>query len=401
MAGFPLRVLLAALAVVTLGTTSGAAVAHGGIAVSSAVLTHGGFPTSSAAPPLPGLGSPQAGEVLGFDVGEERHYTMGPPEALGSGEEAIWMIRLDRVEGEGRDRRAVFVLRHRRAMPRSIEDIPASGSITNAQVSAELAVNVYGGPLELTFVSQRHVFDVGEELFQITYRHEGNEYKKEVLFENRDWNLKIDIAEHPNLDPRLPEGLFVFAPSAIGCLEWVVTAIDSADACNELNTDPAFANPGLLSLLLPALWEARGDTEFVFFSPTRPDLAPGSGGGIPVTFVPAIPSGPGVPGSGLIPGAFAVPGLDFVKTLFSEKTVGDKDRARDPARYFWPSGLKLKERSRIDVGPRKMEALPLAMTIYPGTAYVDDWGKVLRVDINPDAAEDRRRWLRLLHPSEY
>ena len=343
----------------------------------------------------------QAGEVLGFELGEERHYVMGPPEALASGEEAIWMIRLERMEGRGEERRAIFLLRHRRTMPRSIDDIPASGSITNAQVEAELAVNVYGGPLQLTFISQRHVFDVGDELFQITYRHHGREYKKEVLFENRDWELDIEIAEHPNLDPELPEGLFVFAPSAIGCIEWVVTAMDNAEACNELNTDPAFANPGLLSLVLPALWEARGDTEFVLFSPTRPDLAPGSGGGIPITFVPAIPGVPGVPGSGIIQGAYGVPGLEFVKTLFSERTTGDKDRARDPARYFRPSNLKLVERVRVAVGPRRMDALPLEFSIYPGNAYVDDWGKVLRIDINPDAPEEQRRWLRLLHASEY
>ena len=62
---------------------------------------------SGLAVAAPGTTAPaQSGEILGFDVDEERHYALGPPEALERGESATWNIRLARVEGSGSDRRA-------------------------------------------------------------------------------------------------------------------------------------------------------------------------------------------------------------------------------------------------------------------------------------------------------
>jgi hypothetical protein len=63
--------------------------------------------------------------------------------------------------------------------------------------------------------------------------------------------------------------------------------------------------------------------------------------------------------------------------------------------------MRLSERQRIDVGDRKMDALPMQVAGYSGSVWVDDWGKVLRLDVPPLRVDDAQRWVRLLHSSEY
>lgn len=352
---------------------------------------------------VPELGRPtiaaaagaQAGEFLGFDLEEERHYTLGPPELLGRNELATWDIRLDSVVGAGAKRRATFTLQHRREAPRSLENPVSPGHVTIAQVDATLVVNAYGAPLEITYETQRHIYDVGDEIFRVEYTYHNGRYKKRVSLQGAEWDFDIDLIEHPRLDPDVPIGLFAFAPQALDCMEWL-----AGGSCYERNTDPAFANPGLLSLALPMLWEQRGDGELVLFSPLRPDLVRGQDIGVPVTFSPIVPSVPMAPGSNILSGT--IPGLDFFTTLLGGGgTDGDKDRAKDPRRYFFPNRMKLSERQRIEVGNRTMEALPLEISGFAGTAWVDDWGKVVRLDLPPQRFGDPERWVRILHPSEY
>ena len=385
-----------------------------------------------AVSPAPGgtVAAAQSGTVLGFEVEEERHYVLGPPEALQRGESATWDIRLDSVEGSGRDLRATFTLTHAREAPRALASAFRSGEVTHASVDATLVVNAYGAPLELTYVSQRHVYDVGDEAFQVEYLYRGDKYEKKTSLQGTTWDIDIDLIQHANLDAAVPIGLFAFAPQSLDCMEWLVGTLVTqrtgtgdvsptatartveqqgratvegaalaAGQCYETNTDPAFANPGLASLAMTLLWENRGDTELVLFSPLRPDLVRGQGTGVPVTFSPIIPMVPGVPGASILSGV--IPGLDFGVMLGGGGTDGDKDRARDPARYFFPRRLRLSDRQRIDVGPRKMEALPMEVAGFAGTVWVDDWGKVVRLDVPPLRYGDMLRWVRILHSSEY
>lgn len=335
--------------------------------------------------------------MFGFDLHEERIYVMGPPDTLAPGEMATWVIRLDRIEGEGESLRAVFGLQHERKAPHSRDYLPPPGTFRIGQVYGELVVNAYGVPLELRYVSQRYVLDVGEEVFEVGYELDKDRYKKKVRVDGGDWDLKVDITEHPGLDLKVPAGLFVAAPSSVVCLEWAISSEANAAACNELNIDPTFANPGLLSLLVPAIWEAGGNSELLLFTPTRPDLAPGAGGGIPISIVPMVP---GIPGTSVL--ASGIPGLDWGRFMIGgSKTSGDKDRAEDPARYFRPGEMQILGHTRVEVGPRTIEALELRMSNYPYSAWIDDRGKVLRLDITGDVPVEERRWLRLLFPSEY
>ncbi len=382
-------------------------------------------------PTIAAAAGAQAGEFLGFDLEEERHYVLGPPESLGRNELATWDIRLDSVVGAGASRRATFTLEHRREAPRSLENPVSPGHVTIAQVDATLVVNAHGAPLEISYVSQRHIYDVGDESFQVEYTYRNGRYKKRVSLQGAEWDFDIDLIEHPRLDPDVPVGLFTFAPQALDCMEWldgtvierrtgtgdtgprgqvqtadrqgtamIENAALGSGSCYERNTDPAFANPGLLSLAMSMVWEQRGDGELVLFSPLRPDLVRSQDIGVPVTFSPIIPSVPMVPGSNVLSGT--IPGLDFFRALIGGGgTDGDKERAKDPRRYFFPNRMKLSERQRIEVGSRTMEALPLEISGFAGTAWVDDWGKVLRLDLPAQRFGEPERWVRILHPSEY
>ena len=373
-------------------------------------------------PGIPSGLSSQAGDILGFEVGEQRHYILGPPEALQRNELATWGITLESVQGSGSNLRAVFNLQHRREAPHSFDNPASRGEITIAIVDATLTVNRYGAPLELVYSAQRHIFDVGEESFQVLYEWKGDKYEKRVTLQGAQWDLDIELIEHASLDARVPIGVYAFSPKSLDCLEWLVgsriekrtgtgdtsaasirTAVDTgtvddatlaAGACVERNTDPAFANPGLLSLAMPALWEARGDSEMVLFSPLRPDLVRGQGNGIPLTLSPIVP---GAPGGNLFN---IIPGFN-VGELLGGGADGDKDRARDPNRYFTARHMKFRDRERVVVGERRPEALPLDIAGYSAVAWVDDWGKVLRLDVPALRQGDPQRWVRLLSPSEY
>ena len=445
-----------------------------------------GFLVAVMAAGGPAAGAAQSGNPFGFEVGEARHYVLGPEEALAPGEMAFWITTLESVEGAAGSRRFVFRLQHRREAPRTIRNPPAPGAVVNAQVDAELTVNEQGAPLSLQYVSQRHIRDVGDEVFQVTYSHSRGRYKKEVALQGWNWDYDVEMIAQQDLDPRRPAGLFAFAPAALQCMEWEVGArmerrIGSGDTsaqtptaagaepeageppaaadtstlagrCNELNTDPAFANPGLLGLAMPTLWDRRGDGELVLFAPLRPDLVRGEANRIPITFAPVIPIIPNVPGSRFL--GNIMPGLSFESLFGGGRVAGDKERARDPRRYFFARRLSLDERQRIEVGSRRMDALPLAIEVpvagatgvsapapsslsdgfadapAPSSpsggfarAWIDDWGKVLRIDLDPPPVplavagselepQDRQapdaaarsatpRFIRLLHPSEY
>ena len=313
--------------------------------------------------------APQAGDYLGFDIGEERHYVLGPPDALQPRESAKWTIRLDRVDDEGGGRRLVFTLSHTREAPRSLSNQPVSGAITIATVEAELTVNSYGSPLELSYTSLRHIYDLGDEEFEVTYRHDHNKYQKEVFVQGVDWDFAVPLIEHPNLDPLVPLGIFAYTPDAVECLEWLVgitadrrigtldnsprdagvtrvaydgdAAVDLSPLalCNERNTDPAFANPGLLSLVLPTLWEERGDSELVLLSPLRPDLARSDDTPVPITFgviVPGVPTRGGI--GGILGGlsTIALPTFDM-NALAGTGRGGGRQEPRRRSRTLLPN----------------------------------------------------------------
>ena len=68
-----------------------------------------------------GAASPPQTEFLGFRLGEELRYVLGPPEELLQGESAMWTIRLEEIrEDPGEPAVGVFVFGFERTAALSI-----------------------------------------------------------------------------------------------------------------------------------------------------------------------------------------------------------------------------------------------------------------------------------------
>ncbi|MFQ5744772.1 MAG: hypothetical protein ACE5HV_14465, partial [Acidobacteriota bacterium] len=308
--------------------------------------------------------------AFGFQVGEERRYILDPPESLRSGESASWRIRLDRLQGEDLDRQAVFVLEHQR--DELLVDFLSGGRLLSVRVDAEVTVNGSGFPLKLVLNEQR---DVGgargsrSDLRTTTYLYQDGRYLKRVRFGGREWKFDVPIASNSHLDLEAQSGLYLYLPSGLGCMGRLSDMRPSQPMRRRSNcdfSDPAFANPGLLSLVLPQLREqARGELEVLFFTPI----------------------GVGTRAAGLI---------DMRRWLSRER-----GSLRNLDRYYDPSKLKLAEPAEVQVGGRTMDAWRLDVGGSVRDVFVDSAGRVLRENIDPDPTTFAKRWIRLLFASEY
>lgn len=360
--------------------------------------------SAPAAPPSPyPPGQVRDDRIFGYEVGEERRYVLGPPESLPGGETASWLIRLESLMGTGQGQKAVFAFEHHREVGTSGLILPMPGQVMSASTEGAVTVNGHGFPLEVTFTLSRHYHGYGDEVLEVRYAFDGERFEKEVWIEGKRATTRIPLRSHEHLDRSVPVGLFVFLPESVSCGGWQIAShlptsssggIPSAtlqpgppEDCTE--SDPAFANPGFLSLVLPALWEARGQRSFLFLTPTPPEFGPG----------------------GTFSFGARVPGMS-VRTAPGSSGSG-REKARDLRRQYSSRNLAAEERTKVKVGRRNMDATRIDLG---GTtvqcAYVDDEGKVLRVDLHPgrisaSSAGPTVRlgatdlWIRLLFPSEY
>ena len=222
---------------------------------------------------------------------------------------------------------------------------------------------------------------------------------------------------HRNLDKSVPIGLYLFLPDAFHCIGYrpsisrvqpiklpratsgsglspssAMPRVDRYARACEPNTDLGFLNPGLLSLAWPAVIEAGGAEDFLFFTPTGADLFPGPRAGVNVG---------GIGGTG-------------------STGAGGIGRARDQSRYYAYSKIELGASTSIRLRGRTLDAIAAEVRGLPGDVYFNADGKVLLIDItatrfieaslynvigggmstfNPDELE--HRFIRLMFPSEY
>lgn len=356
----------------------------------------------------------QVSRAFGFDVGEERRYVLGPPEALDPGEAATWLMRLDHVRDNGE---AVFLLEHHRSGPDTTTGTPAYGEELSADMEGELTVNEHGFPVKLSFDVQRSAYGYADDNFYVRYEFDGRSLQKRVNTFGKQWDIAIPISGHRNLDKSVPIGLYLFLPDAFHCIGYrpsivrvrpielprattgsglspssAMPRVDRYARACEPNTDLGFLNPGLLSLAWPAVIEAGDEEDFLFFTPTGADLFPG-----PRTSVSVA----GIGGTG-------------------SRGGGGIDRARDQSRYYAYSQIELGSSTSIRLRGRTLDAIAAEVRGLPGEVYFDADGKVLLIDItatrfieanlynvigggmiafNPDELE--RRFIRLMFPSEY
>lgn len=277
---------------------------------------------------------------LGFEVGEERRYVVGPKEALRDGESISWSVRLDRVENEAGSSVGVFALTHEQVR----SGVSGRGLMyVHWHYSGEARINEHGFPEQVSFsMYEEHT---GEsqwrgETMSASYVFTGDEYRKEVRVPDQQWQFTVPIASHDQLDLAVPAGAYLFRPQAA-------------------ETD-FFTNPALLGFalpeMLPEVWEQRT----LFFQPTYPVRHPGEG-----------------------------------------YVTNERDTRAALGRYWVKNTLTIGGPMRLEVADRVLNVRKLEISGPLRDAYVDEFGRVVRIDIDPDPWTRQHRHIRLLFPSEY
>lgn len=381
-------------------------------AVVAAVIVVGSAARSLPAYPAgPTATSTQLPSFLSFAPGEERRYVLGPPEELHEEELGTWSIRLRELLGDPPD--GIFELTHswRRGDPGAQPEI---GAVMRIDSSGEVRVNPYGFPLEVTYETHRHLAGIGEEAYTVQYRFQDGAFVKRFAMEGEQVEHPVAIRNHDNRDLSVPRGVYAFEPNGPDCsIPYPITATNVRvvrPGVRTAGSDPSppppqaplrvadnrdcveslFFNPGLISLMLPVLWEeGTGEHEFVL-------LTPAGNFGMDRTSV-------GVAGFGV--GA-------------QQRDQFDAREARSMRVNSDVETLRYVERTSVPVGPRTHEAWLFRGMWTLDNIYVDDDGVVLRVDladhfwqrlgvlgltagIGSDQLERRRLYVRLLHASEY
>ena len=320
------------------------------------------------------VGGPESREqeydrAFGYQIGEQRRYVLEPERSLRTGESASWSIELEDIDGEGDDLRMVFNLGHQRA--ELIRDVFGGevGRVQVVDISARLTVNRFGFPQSVVMQEQADVGGLGGSLSDIrttvfTLEAADERYVKQVRIDGREWRFNIAIASHDDLDFTVPVGMFAYLPTALRCLG-VPGEAGRPSRCE--NGDAAFANPGLLSLALPVMWEEQvNEKEYLFFTPN---------------------------GVGTLPGGL----MDMNRLMRRER-----DHLRNYTRYFNKKTLEIEDYVvDAEIGPRTMDAWLLDGSGEMREVYTTAEGMVLRVNIDPHPVTRGERWIRLLFPSEY
>ena len=341
-------------------------------AVLAAIAT-GVFAATIAVSP-PAVGQDAASTFLGFEVEEERRYVLGPPAALGDGESGTWLIRLAEVTGSGREVHGLFVLAHTWHIPALGRPIPP-GTVTGVESSGSILVNAHGFPLRIDIRTKRQLAGVGDQAYNVSFEYDDGEYHKVVTGTGNRQEDDVGIRDNRYVDFKIPAGVFAYLPSAPECY---VGQPRSKPADNSDCEESLFANPGLLSFAIPALWEAGGEREFVFFTPIGPIGDRSWKAGVAQT-PPGGSRGVNIP-------------LDSGRLMYEPLA---------PFSYHEIETLRYGERTSIRLGRRRQDAW---MVQGPGqllAIYVDDDGRVIRVDLPKRDDFDPGRWIRLLLPSEF
>jgi len=322
---------------------------------------------SAARPAVDPAAPPRLRGAFGYDLGEERRYVLEPARSLRPGESAWWSIVLADIQGEGDETRIIFDLEHERT--EVIHDMfgGVNGRMQMVTVNGRLTVNRFGFPERLVINEQHDVRGESgsqSDLRTTLFTFDGKRFVKQVRINGREWKFNIAIVSHDDLDLGGPVGLYAYVPKALRCLG-VPSTVGRPSRCAA--GDPAFANPGLLSIALPVMWEEQvNEKRFLFFMPS---------------------------GVGTVPGGL----MDMNRFMARER-----DQLGNNTRYFDKTTLEIKEYVQsVEIGPRHVDAWLLDGSGEMREFYAESDGRVLKVFIDPHPVTYRERWIRLLFPSEY
>jgi hypothetical protein len=314
--------------------------------------------------------------AFGFGVGEERRYVMGPPRALAAGEEARWSLRLDGLSGDPPV--AAFHFTHERRIPipggRSLVERGAthSGDILEAFANGTILINGHGFPEQVTFTTSGSLYGLRPAHYAAQYRFDDGAYNKRVRIRDRDWSISIPTSTHPDLDFAVPAGLYLFLPADLECtVPYLFGPTYLGLSSYRLRceaSEPAFVNPGLLSVALQiVLSDSTEVGDLLFFTPLKPEIYPG-----------------------------VIAGSEF-EDVKAEHIVGEYDKRN----YYEHLRLRFDRTLDLEIGNRTVNAVRWSAEGDLEAVYVDPEGRVLRIDLGRDPLTGKDRWIRMLFPSEY
>lgn len=333
----------------------------------------------------------------GFEPGDEIRYALEGDDGLARALRAFWTIRLNDVDGEGG---GVFDL---------TQGFGGFGSArapeTRLVTTARAWIGPHGFPLRLRIDPGRGGADARPDGYTIEYRFEDGGYTKQLQADGLTEDQDVDLVEHPGLEPGVPRGLYLFMPLGVDCLREIVDARLSrrpgrtgpgqpggggpgaVGPATGYQAEPpcrgrqiVFANPGLLSLVMPALWEAgTGEHDFAILAPT---------GIHPAALVRGARTrgGPNV----------NIFGYGIVDTVLGPEAFGDAEDA------FGAFRLSARgERVELDLGDWTESVWRFETPDPVEAVWVDGQGGVARLDLRTGSDQRTPLRIRRLRPSEY
>ena len=276
---------------------------------------------------------------LGYEIGEERRYVIAPDDAMRDGESATWSVRLNRVETDKGRSIGVFGLTH----VESRWGLNPRRILVEWNYVGEARINEFGFPESVRFsMYEEHVGETPWRgvLMSAEYTLEGDEYIKTIRVPDQVWEFRFGIATHEDLDLDVPTGMFLFRPESTG--------VDF------------FMNPALLGFSVPEVLPDTWKQRVLFFRPTYP-----------------------------------------VRYPDARYVTGERNKVAAIRRYYIKRTLEAKESSELEVGGRTLNVRKIDVTGPLRAVFVDEFGRVVRIDLDRDPITRKDRYIRLLFPSEY
>ena len=78
-----------------------------------------------------------------------------------------------------------------------------------------------------------------------------------------------------------------------------------------------------------------------------------------------------------------------------------RDRLASLRRYYDQSTVRIGESMQLEIGGRTLNVRRLHISGPIRTGYVNEFGHVVRLDLDPDPGTRNDRHIRMLFPSEY
>ena len=148
-------------------------------------------------------------EAFGFQLGEERRYTLGPERALQPGETVLWTMRLESLDGDPSDFRATFILESDSLRFARSGNILDPDERTGDRTHVRLVVNQHGFPLQVHFDRNREGSEVSYSHEEVRLTYEGEKYvvKNDLAMGIREFNIQVPDSDYA--DPAVPRGVYL------------------------------------------------------------------------------------------------------------------------------------------------------------------------------------------------